>query len=199
LLILLHGVGSSEADLFPLAGRLDPRLATVSARAPHQRFPGSYVWFEVQVIGGEFVIQPEMEAHSRELLAQFIPEAVTAYGADPRRVYLGGFSQGAIMSLSLMLTRPDLLAGVAAMSGRLLPEVHPLVRPAGELEGFPVLVVHGMYDPVIPLPYAEEIRDFLSRLPVGLEFEVLPMGHEISAQSLERVRGWLSARLDGPA
>jgi phospholipase/carboxylesterase len=199
LLVLLHGVGSNEADLFGMASELDPRFAVVSARAPHTRFEGSYAWFEVQVAGGEFVIETAMETRSRDLLTRFIPEATETYGADPGRVYLTGFSQGAIMSLGIMLTRPELLAGVVAMSGRLLPELRPIAGPAEDLAGFPVMVVHGSHDAVIPARYADEVRAYLEQLPVDLTFEVFPMGHEVSGLSLRAVDGWLRAQLEAPA
>ena len=196
LLILLHGVGSNEQDLFSLAGEIDPRFEVISARAPHTRFPGSYMWFEISISGGEFVIQREMWEQSLGLLVRFIGEAVEAYRADPARVYLAGFSQGAIMSLCVMLTRPEILAGVVAMSGRLLPEVRPLARPPDDLRGFPVIVLHGTNDPVIPVRHAEEIREYLSQLPVDLTFKLYPMGHEISGTSLRDVDAWLRARLE---
>ena len=198
LLLLLHGVGSNERDLFGLAEELDPRFAVVSARAPHTRFPGSYAWFEVQVRGGgEFVIDEAMWRHSLATLTAFIGEAVEAHDADPARVYLAGFSQGAIMSLCVMLTKPELPAGVAAMSGRLLPEVRPMARPAIELEGFPVLVLHGINDPMIPIRAGREIRDYLASLPVELTYQEFPMAHEVSGASLGLVSEWLTTRLDG--
>ena len=196
LLVLLHGVGSNERDLFSLAGELDPRYAVVSVRAPHQRFPGSYAWFEVQMGGGTFVIDPEMEEHSRGLLTAFLPEAAEVYGADLARIHLAGFSQGAIMSMGIMLTRPDLVAAVVAMSGRILPEVLPLARPVEELAGFPILVVHGTHDAVIPVSYGRDAREILSKLPVDLTYEEFPMGHEVSGASLRVVADWLTARLD---
>ena len=195
LLLLLHGVGSNEQDLFSLGAELDPRFAIVSARAPYTRAPGSHAWFEVQVVGGEFVIEREMWEHSLALLTRFIVEAAEAYAADPARVYLTGFSQGAIMSLCVMLTRPELLAGVVAMSGRLLPEVRPLTRPAEDLRDFPVLVVHGTTDAVIPVRYGQEIQAYLAGLPVALEFELFPMGHQVSGLSLRAVDTWLRAHL----
>ena len=199
LLILCHGVGSNEQDLFTLAGQLDPSFVVLSARAPHTRFPGSYAWFEVTVVDGEFVIHRAMWEQSLELLVRFIGEATAAYEADPRRVYLAGFSQGAIMSLCVMLTEPQLLAGVVAMSGRLLPEVRPMARPAAELTGFPVMVTHGTHDPVIAVRYAEETREYLSQLPVELDFRLYPMGHEISGASLRDIDAWLRERLERPA
>ena len=197
LLILLHGVGSNEHDLFGPAGEMDERFAVVSARAPFERFPGSYAWFEVQVrTGGNFVIEEAMWRESLEMLIEFIGQAVEAYGADPTRVYLAGFSQGAIMSLCVMLTRHELLAGIVAMSGRLLPEVRPMAGPSAELAGFPVLVVHGVNDAMIPVRYGQETREFLEQLPVDLTYQEFPMAHEVSGQSLRLASEWLTTRLD---
>ncbi|HXF82454.1 MAG TPA: phospholipase [bacterium] len=198
LLLLLHGVGSHEGDLMGLAPYLDPRFFIVSARAPLVLGPGMYGWFEVRLDPYHPVINPEQAEHSRQLLIRFIEELAPAYGTDPRRVFLLGFSQGAIMSLSVLLTRPDLLAGVVAMSGRLLPEVRPLVVPPERLRDVPVLVIHGTADQVLPVHHGRAIRDFLAALPVRLTYREYPMGHEVTEESLADVAAWLREQLDRP-
>ncbi len=196
LLILLHGVGSNEQDLFELAPYLDPRFLVLSARAPIQLSPGSYAWFHVQFIGGAPRVNADEAERSRLRLAEFIRQAVESRQADPGRVLLMGFSQGAIMSQSVMLTRPDLLAGVVAMSGRILPEVRPLAVPPAQLAGFPVLVQHGLYDQVLPIEYGRDTRGYLSTLPVDLSYREYPMGHQITDESLADAAAWLTGRLD---
>ena len=146
LLLLLHGVGSNEHDLYELAPFLDKRFLIISVRAPNTLGAGSYAWFEVDFTPQGPVINPEQAEASRETLITFLQEAITAYGADPKQVYLMGFSQGAIMSASVALTRPDLVAGAVLMSGRILPEIQPLIASREELAGFPFLVVHGTAD-----------------------------------------------------
>ena len=128
LLLLLHGVGSNEHDLFELAPFLDKRFLIISVRAPNTLGPGSYAWFEVNFTPQGPAINPEQAEASRETLITFIKEAITAYGANPKQVYLMGFSQGAIMSASVALTRPELVAGAVLMSGRILPEIQPSDR-----------------------------------------------------------------------
>src|SRR5687767_7263740 len=97
LLLLLHGVGSNEHDLFSLAPQLDDRVLILSVRAPNVRTVGSYAWFNVTFAPQGSVIDPQQAERSRLALIQFIGEATQAYGVDPRQVYLMGFSQGAIM------------------------------------------------------------------------------------------------------
>jgi phospholipase/carboxylesterase len=119
-----------------------------------------------------------------------------AYNADPQRVYLMGFSQGAIMSLSIMLTEPALLAGVVAMSGSLPREVLPIAAPPEQLQGFPVMQVHGTYDDVLPIEEGRAVRDHLSRLPVNLTYHEYDMAHQVTQESLDDVRSWLSLQIN---
>ena len=196
MLLLLHGVGSNERDLFELAPYLDGRFLILSVRAPNVRMPGSYAWFEITFTPNGFLIDPAQAEVSRRELLRFIPEAAEAYGADPGRVYLMGFNQGAIMSAAITLTQPELVTGAVLMSGRILPEMRPLFAPPERLRGKPFMVVHGTADRTLPIEYGRVIRDTLSALPVDLTYREYPMGHEVSAQSLADVATWLTGRLD---
>ena len=195
LLILLHGVGSNEEDLFEWAPLLDERFLVLSTRAPLTLSEGSYAWFHVQLGGRAPLINPDEAERSRRAIIQFIGEAVQAYHAAAGRVYLLGFSQGAIMSQGVMLTQPELLAGVVAMSGRILPEVKPLAVAPERLNGFPILVQHGLYDQVLPIANGRASRDYLSTLPVQLTYHEYPMAHQVTEESLNDARAWLQERL----
>jgi phospholipase/carboxylesterase len=199
LLILLHGVGSNEEDLFSLVPYLDERFRIVSARAPHRLGPGQFGWYHV-VFRPNGIDRDVGEAErSREQIATFIGEAAQAYGADPRRVYLMGFSQGAIMSVAVMLTHPELLAGVVAMSGMLPHEVLPRQASPERLKDFPVMVVHGTFDDVLPIQEGRALQKHLAGLPVKLDYREYSMAHQISDESLDDVCGWLIERLDNRA
>ncbi len=196
LLLLLHGIGSNEHDLYGLAPFLDNRFLIISVRAPHTLGPGSYAWFEADFTPQGPVINPEQAEASRKTLITFLKEAITAYGADPKQVYLMGFSQGAIMSASVALTQPELVAGAVLMSGRILPEIQPLIASNEELSDFPFLVVHGTVDMVLPITHGRASRELLSSLPVNLTYHEYPMGHEVNQESLSDVTTWLSQQLD---
>jgi phospholipase/carboxylesterase len=195
LLILLHGIGSNEEDLMGLEPYLDERFLILSARAPHPYGWGGYAWFEIQWLPDGIAIDRAQAQQSRDLLVRFVGEAVAAYGADPARVYLMGFSQGAMMSGWVALTRPGLVAGAVLMSGRIPEELREQIADPEQLAGKPFLVVHGTWDEVLPIENGRASRDLLQRLPVELEYREYPMGHEVSAQSLTDVVAWLSARL----
>ena len=197
LLVLLHGFGSNEQDLFGMAPYLDRRLLIVSLRAPYTLGPGSYAWFELGYTPTGVVVDPRQIEASVRLVVESIGEAVAAYDADPRRVYLMGFSQGAMLSGWIALTRPDLVAGAVLMSGRIEPEMLPLIASPEQLKGMPILMTHGVLDQVLPIQFGRASRDILARLPVELTYREYQMGHEVNTQSLTDVVTWLSARLDG--
>jgi phospholipase/carboxylesterase len=199
LLVLLHGVGSSEHDLFGLAPYLDPRLVVVSARGPliHAQSGGA-AWYPVTFTPEGITADETIAAESRSKILRFLAEAAEAYGADSRRLYLGGFSQGAIMSLYVALTHPEVISGAVLMSGRLMPMAWEERAEDDRLRGLPILATHGLYDQVLPITSGREIRDKLSVLPIDFTYHEYPMAHEVSGESLAEATNWLSARLEAP-
>ncbi len=196
LVILLHGVTTNEEHVFWITQHLDERFLAISVRAPNTLCPGSYAWYNLDSIPKGVDINAEEAENSRRAILRFIDEAVEAYDTAPDQVYLLGYSQGAIMSYSVMLTAPEKLAGVVAMSGRILPEVKPLVVSPERLTDFPVLVIHGVYDDVVPISYAHEARAYLETLPVKLTYKEYPIDHDIAQESLEAALVWLKRHLD---
>jgi phospholipase/carboxylesterase len=117
---------------------------------------------------------------------------VRAAGADPDRVFLVGFSQGAILSLGLLLTRPDLVAGAVAWSGRILPEWYDRRAAGPLLESRPALVIHGVNDQTLPVQHGRASRARLEAVPLRrLAYQEFPMGHQVSAESLACTNAWL--------
>lgn len=197
LLILMHGVGSDERSMARLAPAFDPRLVVLSVRSPLTLGPGAFGWFHVTFTPQGPVIVPEEAEAGWRLVARFIDEAVGRYGADPERVFVGGFSQGAIMALATLLTVPHKVAGAVAMSGRLLPEVLPHAAAEHALRGKRVLIVHGAADEKLGVHFARRAKEQLGRFPLDLTYRELPMGHAITEESLHVVTSWLAAALDG--
>jgi phospholipase/carboxylesterase len=196
LLLLLHGIGADEEDLLPLAPLLDPRFRIVSARAPHEAEPMGHRWYAIDWSVTPPRADPGEIVASRDLLARFVEEACGAYGADPSRVFLFGFSQGAIMSLALLLARPHLVRGVVAHSGRLarLPDPDPSAQALSHAE---VLLLHGAQDDVVPVAQGEKAYRVLEGL-LGSRatWRVFPaLGHSVSQESASEAARWLGDRL----
>src|ERR1700682_3646676 len=111
LLLLLHGIGSNEDDLFSLSPYLDERLLIVSARAPIVMGPGSFGWFNIEFTARGLVADVAQAEQSRLLLLRFLDEIVGTYPVDRDCIFLAGFSQGAMMSLSIALCSPKRAKG----------------------------------------------------------------------------------------
>ena len=192
LLVLMHGVGSNEQDLFGLAPHVPAPFHVLSLRAPHRLGPQAYAWFEFAVAAdGTRRINEAQEAASRARVAQTVDAAARQLGVPAERVVVGGFSQGAIMSLSLLLTRPDLLHAAMIWHGRLLPQVLPHAAPAQALAGHALWVSHGVQDNVIPLASAQAIRQHAQALPLALSYREYPGLHEIRPEELQGAMAWL--------
>lgn len=197
LLLLLHGIGSDEEDLFALRARLDGRFLVVSARAPFEYEPMGYAWYDIDYRARPPTMQPAQAEESREALARFVAELCDGGGADPARIFVMGFSQGAVMALGLAVTHPELVAGVVAHSGRLLPQFLSRAAPPDALAALHALVLHGTEDDVVPVERGREARDLLAPLLDGrLEYREYPLAHGISERSLADAAAWLSGRLD---
>ena len=109
----------------------------------------------------------------------------------PERVVVGGFSQGGIMSLSLLLTQPHIMHGAMVLHSRLLREVLPLMAPAAALQGKQLWLSHGTRDQVLPLAHAHAIREQVQQLPVTLAYAEFSNAHEITSDELAQAMQWL--------
>jgi phospholipase/carboxylesterase len=196
VLVLLHGVGSNERDIAALAPAMDPRFLVVSVRSPVVLGPDAYGWFNVRFTARGPVIDAQEAKAAWETLNKFIPEVVAQHNGDASQVYIAGFSQGGIMALAALLVAPESVAGAACMSGRLLAEVLPHAAPRERLAGKPVLVLHGTGDSRLVIDNARKARTTLESLGVGLTYHELPMGHEVTSESLRLVADWLTGLLD---
>ncbi|WP_298210027.1 dienelactone hydrolase family protein [Acidovorax sp.] len=194
LLVLMHGVGSNEQDLFSLAPQIPGRFHVLSLRAPYRMGPGAHAWFDFSIEpNGERTINEPQEAQSRALVAQAVESAAEQLGIPPERVVVGGFSQGGIMALSLLLTRPALLQAGLVWHSRLLPQVVPLTAPADALRGKQLWLSHGTQDNVIPLASAQAIARHMAPLPVTVAYHEFPGAHEIRPAELAATVAWLEA------
>lgn len=196
ILVLLHGVRSNERDLMGLAPALDPRFYVVSAQAPLTLGAGAYGWYQVEFTPDGYIIDEDEAERSVQLVLQFLHELPQATNVETRRVYLMGFSQGAIMTVGCAIRQPQLFAGAVAMSGRLLSSLLEKAAPAAALRDFPLLAVHGIHDTVIPIEHGRELRDELRRFPMALDYREYDMAHQVSGESMRDIGQWLTARLD---
>jgi phospholipase/carboxylesterase len=196
-LVLLHGRGADENDLFPLLDVLDPdrRLIGVCPRGPLSLPPGGAHWYAVQQIGypDPVTFSPTYERASAWLDA--LPEAT---GVPIERTVVGGFSQGSVMSYALGLGRgrPS-PAGIVALSG-FVPTVEGFELDL-DRSGLRVAIGHGTEDPVIGVEWGRQARERLEAAGLAITYRETPMGHSIDPRFLAELPGWVADALAAAA
>ncbi|MFY8020246.1 MAG: alpha/beta hydrolase [Bacteroidia bacterium] len=191
LLILLHGVGSNEKDLFSFASQIPDKYHVISLRAPFVLGEESFAWYQVDFINSKPHINVKQAEVSRIMLIEFLENLKSDFKYDASQVYLCGFSQGAIMSYSVALSRPDLVKGFAAMSGRMLEEHKPNFASKEKLKNLKILITHGNADPVLNVEYANQATLFLKEKGLKPELKLYEEGHTINAAMLIELIKWL--------
>jgi len=186
-LVLLHGRGADEYDLFPLLDALDPerRLHGYTPRAPLALPPGGAHWYVVPRVGYP---DPATFAEGYAALTEWFD--ALPFPAD--QVVLGGFSQGAVLSYALGLGqgRPRTRA-LIALSG-FIPTVagwEPDLEPPFP----PIAIAHGTYDPIIPVEFGRQARDVLEAAGADVSYRESPMEHSIDPQVVAELRSLVAA------
>ena len=198
LLVLFHGRGADERDLFPLLDVLDPgrELLGVTPRGPLQLPPGGAHWYAVKEIGYP---DPATFTETIALASSWLDDVAAETRIGPERTVLGGFSQGAVMTYALGLgkdrPRP---AGLIALSG-FMPTVAgfelDLTQPLPH-----IAVGHGALDPVISVEWGRDARTRLTDAGADLTYRESPhMGHTIDPVFLGELPRWIASTLDASA
>lgn len=187
-LILSHGRGTDEHDLYALLDELDPkrRLLGVTPGAPLTDIPpGGRHWYIVPRVGYP---DPATFHVSYRLLCEFLDETLEERGIDWSRTVLGGFSMGAVMSYAVGLgagrPRP---AGIVALSG-FVPTVQGW-RPELELRrGLPLFIHHGKNDPVIEVGFGRRAHELLDDAGLDVTYLESDAGHWVPPEVLPPAR-----------
>jgi phospholipase/carboxylesterase len=128
---------------------------------------------------------------ARRAILQLMYEV--AEGVDAERIYLCGHSQGAALALAIAVTEPERVAGVVAISGRVVPEVMPDAAEPARTAGLPVLLVHGTHDPVVPVMHARTARTLLAERGARVTYREHDAEHGVSREMVADVNDWLDA------
>lgn len=192
LLLLLHGYGSNESDLFSFANELPDDYLIISAQAPYSLGYGSYAWYAINFDADENKFSDLNEARlSRDLISNFIDELTLNYAIDTENITLIGFSQGAILSLAVGLSYPEKVSRIIALSGYLNTEILGDNYAENDFEKLQIFQSHGTVDQVIPIEWARKAKPFLDDLNIKMVYKEYPIGHGISPQNFYDFKNWL--------
>jgi phospholipase/carboxylesterase len=184
-LLLLHGTGGNENDLIPLGRELDPDANLLSPRGKvlEHGMPRFFRRLAEGIFDEEDLIRRTHE------LAEFVGQASTKYSLDRQNLFAVGYSNGANIAGSLLLLRPEILAGAVLLR----PMVPIVPEPLPDLQGVPVLMVSGQYDPIIPVDEALQLVTMLRSAGAEVNVSLENAGHGLTAGTMEIARRWLGS------
>lgn len=184
-LLLLHGTGGNEDDLIPVARQLAPGAALLSPRGDvlENGMPRFFRRF------AEGVFDLEDVARRTHALADFIAAAAARYGFDAARLTALGYSNGANIAASLLLLRPEALAGAVLL--RPMVVLEPAAVPS--LAGKRVLISSGAHDPIVPVTHPPQLAELLRGAGAAVELRVHATGHGLGPADFAAAKKFLAA------
>jgi predicted esterase len=183
-LLLLHGTGGDETDLLPLGEVLAPGAGLLSPRG-QVREHGMPRFFR-RLAEGVFDLD-DLRFRTHEL-AGFVAAAAAAYGFDARRVIAVGYSNGANIAASLLLTHPGVFSGAVLFHAQVPLEP----QEAPNLMGVPVFLTGGRADPIVRPAETERLAVLLREAGADVALRWQPNGHTLSPREVDEARRWLA-------
>jgi phospholipase/carboxylesterase len=150
-----------------------------------------FAWFRMNFTPAGPSIVPEEAEHSRKLLIHFVQQVQARYAIAAQNTVIAGFSQGGILSASVALSTPEILAGFGLLSGRILPELKPHLADPTRLAQLRAFVAHGDQDATLPVVWAQRSDQWLKELGVQNSSHRYPMGHGVSAAMQADFLNWV--------
>ncbi len=196
VLFMFHGYGSDENDLFSFASELAEELFIISVRAPYPMQPQGNAWYAIYFDDAQGKFSDDAQAiESRDTIANFIDEAISAYHLDPTNVTLLGFSQGTILSYAVALSYPKKVTNVIALSGYLNEAILKDDYTENDFSKLNIYCSHGSVDQVIPVEWARKAPVKLNDLGIKTSLQEFAVGHGVTPQNFYQFKEWLSKQL----
>lgn len=185
-IFVFHGIGSNEQNMLQLVEGLEEQFYIFSIRG-HLEHPPGFAYFTIQGYG-----RPHREVFDQAIvkLTGFIDYAIEKYPIDKAQLYLLGFSQGAILSMSLGLTLGNRIKGIVALSGYIPGFVKDeyMIDPVDQMSLF---ISHGEMDQVLPFEWGTAAKDHFQSLGADSTFHPYQAGHTVTMEIHQAYKNWL--------
>ena len=192
VLIMLHGFGSDENDLFSFASELPEKYAIISLKAPIRLEPFGNAWYNIYFDNSQGKFSDDEQAiASRELVSRCIDEIVKKYNVDEKNLTLLGFSQGTILSFAVALSYPEKVKNVIGLSGYINEAILKENYEQNNFSKLKVYTSHGIMDQVIPIEWARKTQPFLQNMNIDCTYSEFPVGHGVAPQNFFEFKDWL--------
>ena len=188
---IFHGMGSNEQNMLSVAEGLEEQFYIFSVRGDLVQPPG-FAYFTIQEFG-----KPHREVFDRAIdqLTGFIDSATEHYPLDKKNLYLLGFSQGAIASMTLGLKMEGRIKGIVALSGY-IPGFVKEEYSNEKVDQLTLFISHGEFDNILPYEWGVASNEFFKELGAKVDFQTYPEGHTVSPENQEDFKRWIFNQLE---
>tara|TARA_B100001778_G_C18528725_1_gene602501 strand:+ start:251 stop:874 length:624 start_codon:yes stop_codon:yes gene_type:complete len=189
-IILLHGYGSDENDLFSFAEYLPKKYTIISLRAPFETPMGGYCWFSINFNNSNEKWSDHKQAYQSILnLESQIDFFIQKYNLEPDQIDLLGFSQGAVLSWALLLDFSIKINRAVCLSGYIDKSL--LKEDIYSYRDIIAYSSHGTNDPVIPFDWAKTSIESLKENNPNVVFNSFQDAHNVSQENFQSILNWL--------
>lgn len=187
LIVLLHGYGSNEKDLFSFKEFLPNDATIVSFRAPLELFQNMYAWYQIYFENNVKSFDEKSAFSSKNLIIDKIKKISKDYNCDDERITLIGFSQGAILGFSVALMNNNLIKNLVALSGYVEEKIIDFSSMS-----FPnIYISHGINDDVIPHLDSKKTLQLLNKNKINYDYYEFNQGHGVNMDNLNSFLKWI--------
>ncbi len=194
VIYLIHGYGADKNDLFSFADYLPANMTVVAMQAPYSMPFGGSAWYSIEIENGEHKSDAVQAKKSVTEIAKFIDSSVNEYGFDSENIFVLGFSQGAILTYSMVLNNPEKYKYLLPLSGFIMDEIMPenFDKDYSHLDFY---CAHGTMDGVIPIEKGRTGGKLMKELNIKHIYHEFPAAHSIAQKEFEEIIDWLRERV----
>ena len=182
LLVMLHGYGSNEEDLFSFRHDLPKDWIIVSFRAPRNSDYEGFAWYDIDFNNPDKFLDVDQAVDSMKLIMKSIDNLKHHYQLESK-TNIVGFSQGGVLTYAMTLTYPDYFHKVACLSSYPDPKILKNIKGKKEIQHLRFFVSHDNENAVIPLDWGRKAADFLYELGAFFTFREYMTGHSVNQKN----------------
>lgn len=191
LIIMVHGYGSNEQDLFSFSRAIPEKFTIISLRGDLEIQNNGYAWYNISLdFNGNKNYDTKKAIESRNKIFKSIEICKEKYNIDNDNVTLMGFSQGSMLVNAVALTYPNQIRNVVSLSGAFDPNIINLSN-SDSLRNLSFYVSHGLNDEILPFEVSKESLKILEENNINHVFEEYPIGHGVSPENFNSMLSWL--------
>ncbi|RZP05370.1 MAG: alpha/beta fold hydrolase [Flavobacteriales bacterium] len=191
LLLMVHGYGSNEQDLFSFSRAIPEKFTIVSIRGDIEIQYNGFAWYNITIdFNGKKSYDINKAIESRDNIIKVIEICKKIYNIDPNNVNLMGFSQGSMLVNAVALTYPEQIRNVISLSGAFDKNIINISK-ISSFEGLSFYISHGLNDEILPFNLSKQSIEILSENNIDHVFEEYPIGHGVSPENFKSMLSWL--------